>query len=178
MHPVGECRPVKPFRRQAASHAEPFDAGRVVALIEAHRHDHLRHAGRQRLRHRADAAVVHEHRRPREQPAEGHEVHVPHRFRQCRRNLLGKPREQESAVAESLAGLGGGPEEVAAKHVGRSGREHERRRARLDESHHVGRRFDHALLTVERKPGEPRLGRPVRLPRGEPFRKHRDQPER
>lgn len=56
---LGNRRPAKASCRQAAPHAEPFDPGRVVALIEAHRHDDLRHARSERLRHRADATVVH-----------------------------------------------------------------------------------------------------------------------
>jgi hypothetical protein len=42
---------------------------------------------------------------------------MPHAVGQRCRHLLGKSREQEAATAEPLAGLGGGHEKVATKHI-------------------------------------------------------------
>ena len=81
-------------------------------------------------------------------------------------------------MPEPLAGLGGGHEEVATKHIRRAGREHQRRRACVDELLDITCRLDHPLLAVERKAGEPRLRRPVSLLRREPLGKHGDQPQR
>ena len=56
-----------PGLRNAASEAELFDAPAVVELVVAVRHDEVRDAGLDGLRQRADAAVIHEQRRARQQ---------------------------------------------------------------------------------------------------------------
>jgi hypothetical protein len=78
------------------------------------RHDELRNAGGQALRRGADAAVVHDRARARQELAQRHEVEVRDAGRQHRGDLLGVAREQDAAAAEAPARVDRGAEERLA----------------------------------------------------------------
>ena len=56
----------EPPRRKRSRDPQSLEAPGVVVLVECHRHDELRNSCGERLRRRADSAVVNDGRRPAE----------------------------------------------------------------------------------------------------------------
>src|SRR5215472_10801028 len=97
----GHCGRVEQFPQDAGNlrgavgegakmdrYAQAEQTATVVELIEQARHGQLRHAGGQGQSESADAAVMDEGGRPRQQSTQGREVEMANAGRQPRRELL------------------------------------------------------------------------------------------
>jgi hypothetical protein len=115
--------------------AEPHAARGVVGLIVAERHDDHRPARAQSLRRRADAAVMHDGRGARKQLGMRRVIHGDDAIRQrCRQFARLGPDEQHRTPAERVRGLGRRAIEARADpHARAAEREHDRRRAAVEE---------------------------------------------
>ena len=110
---------------------------------------------------RADAAVVDQRRRVRQQPAQRHEAKVPHRWRQFRRQLLGVLGQQNAAPAESLAGLDRRLKKLMCLAIGRAGRKRDRCVAGGQKILHLVRQLGRVVCVPQRK------ARPTACSRGQ-----------
>ncbi|MEI9998074.1 MAG: hypothetical protein WDO13_02330 [Verrucomicrobiota bacterium] len=124
----GDRPRVAPVRRQHFGHAERLEPPRVVRLIEGKRAGDGWHAGAQRVRQRADAALVDAGAHARHEQAERRVGRREDRLRQRRGPVAFRPEEQDAAQPEGAQRLDrAGVECAGAVHRdGAEGEEHRR----------------------------------------------------
>jgi hypothetical protein len=96
----GYGRGLELLGRQRSANAKAHDTHGIVGLVVAHGHDQLRDTGRQCLSRRADAAVVDERRRTRQELAEWDVRAVPDAIRQCHGELIWIARHEQAAASK------------------------------------------------------------------------------
>src|SRR5262245_32297920 len=102
-----------------------MEAGRVVGLVEPHRHRQLRDTSREALRQRADAGMADERRAPRQHLREWDERFVMSGRRQ-RWKMSRVPREQKRPAPEARTRVERGFEEAIGSLIRRAWRKENR----------------------------------------------------
>ena len=145
-----------------ARHAKLFETPGIVELIVRVRYHQLGHAGAQGLRAAADAAMMDERARCRQQQAVGLVAGVQHGSGQIRRYLVRGIAHQQRTLAERLGGSNGGGEKLS-RLLHRAARgEHQRSAAAGEESPCCPAQPASSVAIVEREAGLPDLRRPAR----------------